>query len=66
VRAQLSRLLPAFHAADGHIGELNVATLRAWARWEARFGIVRRAPDVGRVFALGFAANVPTRSSGPA
>jgi hypothetical protein len=24
--------------------------LRAWARWEARFGIVKRVPDVARMF----------------
>jgi ABC-type nitrate/sulfonate/bicarbonate transport system substrate-binding protein len=58
VRAQLTRLLPAFHAADGHIGELNVATLRAWARWEARFGIVSRAPDVTSMFDPAFAGRV--------
>jgi ABC-type nitrate/sulfonate/bicarbonate transport system substrate-binding protein len=55
VRAQLSGLLPAFRAADGHIGELQVPTLRAWARWEARFGIVRRAPDVASMFEPAFA-----------
>jgi ABC-type nitrate/sulfonate/bicarbonate transport system substrate-binding protein len=55
VRAQLSGLLPAFRAADGHIGELQVPTLRAWARWEARFGIVRRAPDVASMFDPAFA-----------
>ena len=28
--------------------------LRAWARWEARFGITKRPPDVARAFAPGF------------
>jgi len=50
VRAQLARLLPAFNPAGGHIGELNIATLRAWARWEAQFGIVSRTPDVATMF----------------
>jgi ABC-type nitrate/sulfonate/bicarbonate transport system substrate-binding protein len=55
VRAQLTRLLPAFRASDGRIGELNMATLRAWASWEARFGIVRHAPDVAAMFDPAFA-----------
>ncbi len=50
VSAQLQGLLPAFRAPDGHVGELNLATLRAWAAWEARFGIVPRPPDVTRAF----------------
>ncbi len=50
VQAQLKRLLPAFHAADGHTGELNVAKLRAWAKWEARFGIVSHPLDVATMF----------------
>jgi ABC-type nitrate/sulfonate/bicarbonate transport system substrate-binding protein len=55
VRAQLTGLLPAFRAADGRVGELQIPTLRAWARWEARFGIVRRAPDVAGMFDPAFA-----------
>jgi ABC-type nitrate/sulfonate/bicarbonate transport system substrate-binding protein len=55
VRAQLARLLPAFSPANGHIGELNLATLRAWARWEARFGIVSHPPDVAAMFDSAFA-----------
>jgi putative hydroxymethylpyrimidine transport system substrate-binding protein len=50
VSAQLQGLLPAFRAADGGVGELNLATLRAWAAWEARFGIVSRPPDVALAF----------------
>ena len=50
VSAQLQGLLPTFRAADGRVGELNLATLRAWAAWEARFGIVPRPPDVTRAF----------------
>jgi ABC-type nitrate/sulfonate/bicarbonate transport system substrate-binding protein len=50
VGAQLAALASAFHAPDGRIGELNRSTLRAWARWEARFGIVRTPPDVTAAF----------------
>ena len=50
VGAQLAGLLSAFRAPDGRVGELDPATLRAWARWEARFGIVSRPPDVTRAF----------------
>jgi putative hydroxymethylpyrimidine transport system substrate-binding protein len=50
VAAELSAVTPAFLAPDGHIGELDLATLRAWATWEARFGIVRRPPDVASSF----------------
>jgi putative hydroxymethylpyrimidine transport system substrate-binding protein len=60
VSAQLQGLLPAFRAADGNVGELNPATLRAWAAWEARFGIVPRPPDVARAFDLSLTAHVPT------
>ncbi len=56
VSAQLTALLPAFRAADGHVGELNKATLDTWAGWEARFGIVSRPPDVGTTFDPAFAA----------
>jgi ABC-type nitrate/sulfonate/bicarbonate transport system substrate-binding protein len=50
VSAQLQALLPAFRAADGRVGELDLPKLRAWAAWEARFGIVPRAPDVALAF----------------
>ena len=37
--------------ARGHRwGQLDAAALRAWAAWEARFGIVRRPPEVARAF----------------
>lgn len=53
--AELDAVSPVFQAADGRVGELDPARLRAWARWEARFGIVRRAPDVARMFDPSFA-----------
>jgi putative hydroxymethylpyrimidine transport system substrate-binding protein len=52
--AELGAVSPAFQAPDGRIGELGAARLRAWAAWEQRFGIVKRAPDVTRAFDAGF------------
>jgi putative hydroxymethylpyrimidine transport system substrate-binding protein len=46
VKAELHALLPAFSATE----ELHRSQLRAWASWEARFGIVSRPPDVARMF----------------
>jgi putative hydroxymethylpyrimidine transport system substrate-binding protein len=45
---------PTFLEGVSRFGRLVPADLRAWARWEAREGITRRPPDVGRAFALGF------------
>jgi putative hydroxymethylpyrimidine transport system substrate-binding protein len=45
---------PAFTAGARRFGELDRARLGAWARWEARFGITERPPDVARAFELGF------------
>jgi putative hydroxymethylpyrimidine transport system substrate-binding protein len=50
---QLGAMRAAFEAPGGRVGVLELATLRAWARWEARFGIVPRPPDVARMFATG-------------
>jgi putative hydroxymethylpyrimidine transport system substrate-binding protein len=47
---QLDAVLPAFGAGAHDYGELDPRRLNAWARWERRFGIVRRAPDVARAF----------------
>jgi ABC-type nitrate/sulfonate/bicarbonate transport system substrate-binding protein len=48
-RTSLTALHDAF-TADGAVGVLDPARLRAWATWEARFGIVEEAPDVGAAF----------------
>jgi putative hydroxymethylpyrimidine transport system substrate-binding protein len=53
VSAQLAALLPAFRAPDGRVGELLLPRLLAWSRWEVRFGIVARRPDVTAAFSLG-------------
>ena len=50
VSAELSAEEPAFLAPDGNFGELTLSTLRAWAKWEARFGIVKRPPNVLQTF----------------
>ena len=46
---QLDAIRPAF-AADGRVGVLDPERLEAWARWEAKFGIVRKPPDVESAF----------------
>jgi ABC-type nitrate/sulfonate/bicarbonate transport system substrate-binding protein len=48
--AELDVVSPLFRADDGQIGELDSGRLGAWAGWEQRFGIVRRKPDVARMF----------------
>jgi ABC-type nitrate/sulfonate/bicarbonate transport system substrate-binding protein len=48
--ADLRALRPAFTATGGRAGVLDPAVLRAWARWEARFGLVPTPPDVAAMF----------------
>ncbi len=55
VRAELRGLLPAFRGPGGRFGVLDPARLRAWAHWEARFGIVKTPPDVATTFDRAFA-----------
>jgi ABC-type nitrate/sulfonate/bicarbonate transport system substrate-binding protein len=47
VRAQLEAVAPALRPPL----ELDLEQLRRWARFDERFGILRRAPDVSRAFA---------------
>jgi putative hydroxymethylpyrimidine transport system substrate-binding protein len=56
VSAQLGALEPAFVAPDGNFGELTLPALKAWASWEARFGIVKSPPDVFKAFDPRFVA----------
>jgi putative hydroxymethylpyrimidine transport system substrate-binding protein len=49
---QLATLRPAL-TYGGRFGELDRRRLTAWAAWEARFGVVRRPPNVDRAFTLG-------------
>ena len=63
VEEQLAAELPAF-AAPGPgsgVGALRRSTLASWAQWEARFGIVKRPPDVAAMFDSSF---VPTGRGG--
>jgi len=64
VATQLNALLPAFRGAGGRVGVLDTATLRTWAGWEARFGIVRATPDVTQTFDPSFAAGAPSPQTG--
>lgn len=50
VAQQLVALLPAFTGRAPRFGDVDPGRLRAWARWEARFGIVRRVPDTRSMF----------------
>jgi ABC-type nitrate/sulfonate/bicarbonate transport system substrate-binding protein len=50
VESQLRTTTPAFFPPNRRWGQLDPATLRAWAAWEVRFGIVPHAPDVARAF----------------
>ncbi len=51
---ELDAVSPAFTEGASRYGELDPARLRAWARWEARFGITKRPPDVAQAFAPAF------------
>jgi putative hydroxymethylpyrimidine transport system substrate-binding protein len=46
VRAQLKAVAPALEPP----GRLDTGALRAWARFDARFGILRKPPDVSQAF----------------
>jgi ABC-type nitrate/sulfonate/bicarbonate transport system substrate-binding protein len=50
VSEELAGELPAFKGPDGQVGELDPQILRAWAAWEARFGIVKHPPDLALMF----------------
>jgi putative hydroxymethylpyrimidine transport system substrate-binding protein len=51
---ELDAVSPAFTEGAPRYGALDPRALRAWARWEARFKITRRPPDVAAAFAPGF------------
>jgi putative hydroxymethylpyrimidine transport system substrate-binding protein len=52
--AELHALLPAFAEPGGTFGALDPGRLQAWARWEQRFGIVNRPPDLATMFTRRF------------
>jgi putative hydroxymethylpyrimidine transport system substrate-binding protein len=50
LQAQLDALAPALSPPGSRIGGLDRYVLARWATWEARFGVVKAPPDVGRLF----------------
>jgi len=50
VQRELDAVSPSFTAGARGFGELDPQRLRAWARWEQRFGITKRRPDVALAF----------------
>lgn len=60
---KLDAVQPAFQAPDGSIGTLDLGALRPWARWEQRFGIVKRTPEVAQMFVPRFAAAGATKAT---
>jgi ABC-type nitrate/sulfonate/bicarbonate transport system substrate-binding protein len=47
---QLDAVAPAFTAGAKTMGELQPDVLRAWAKWDVDFGILKRPPDVDAAF----------------
>ena len=50
VQRELDAVSPSFTAGARGFGELSRARLQAWARWERRFGITKREPEVNLAF----------------
>jgi ABC-type nitrate/sulfonate/bicarbonate transport system substrate-binding protein len=50
VQREFDAVSPSFTVGARGFGELSPQRLRAWARWEQRFGLVRHKPDVGLAF----------------
>ncbi|MCU1677734.1 MAG: transporter substrate-binding protein [Frankiales bacterium] len=61
--AQLDAVQPAFQAASGRIGTLDLDALAHWAAWEQRFGIVDKAPEVALMFSPRFAAEGASKAA---
>ncbi len=61
LNVELRGLLPVFRAPGGRVGALDPVRLAAWARWERRFGIVSRTPDVGAMFTQRYLPPAPRR-----
>jgi len=53
--AQLTAVSPSFQAPDGTIGTFDSAALEKWAAWEAKAGLVKKAPEVALMFDGSFA-----------
>ena len=50
IQRELDALSPSFTAGARGFGELNHPRLERWARWEQRFGITKREPQVALAF----------------
>jgi len=50
VQRELDAVSPSFTAGARGFGELDRRRLEQWARWEKRFGITKREPEVGLAF----------------
>lgn len=50
IQRELDAVSPSFTAGARGFGELDRTRLQAWARWEKRFGITKREPEVGLAF----------------
>lgn len=50
VQREFDAVSPSFTAGARGFGELNRPRLEEWARWEKRFGITERVPEVGLAF----------------
>jgi putative hydroxymethylpyrimidine transport system substrate-binding protein len=50
VQRELDAVSPSFTAGARGFGELDRGRLQAWARWEQRFGITKREPEVALAF----------------
>jgi NitT/TauT family transport system substrate-binding protein/putative hydroxymethylpyrimidine transport system substrate-binding protein len=46
---QLAAVKPAFRDPEGRTGTLDRAAMRTWSAWEAKVGITKTPPDVGRM-----------------
>jgi putative hydroxymethylpyrimidine transport system substrate-binding protein len=51
-QAELDAVSPDFEAPDGKIGELDRGRLEAWAKWDVKFGILKKRPYVAKLFRL--------------
>jgi len=56
VDAQLDAITPELIGAGERWGAFDRARMAAWAAWEQEFGIVKRRPDIDRLFAFDVSA----------
>jgi len=50
VQRELDAVSPSFREGVPAFGVLSRGRLQAWARWELKFGLVKKLPDVARAF----------------